>query len=78
MQNEMVPYFPLVGKWIVWKVGAGNRMIIEEEPLVGCDEDFQFPRFMMEDLIGKGLIYVHHVAGLLNSTIFKCNLGIYW
>ena len=36
--------FPLVGKWLVLKVGEGNRVRLGEDPWVGCDENFKLPR----------------------------------
>jgi len=27
--------FPLIGKWLVWKVGAGNRVRLGNDPWVG-------------------------------------------
>jgi hypothetical protein len=51
--------FPLVGRWLVWKVGVGTRTRIREDPWAGCDENFKLPRNMVEALQERGLFYLH-------------------
>ena len=46
-------------------------MRIGEEPLVGCDENFQLPRNMLEALRHRGFIYLHQVIDPIKSNIFN-------
>jgi hypothetical protein len=36
-----VKVFPLVDKWLAWKVGNGNNVRIGENPWIGCGKNFR-------------------------------------
>ena len=42
MWKALVRSFPLIGKWLEWKVGRGNRVRIDEDPNVGCFTSYSF------------------------------------
>jgi hypothetical protein len=44
MWKVVVLYFPLIGKWLVWKVGARRTIEVGENPWVGCDGKFRLQR----------------------------------
>jgi len=39
----IVLVFPLVGNWMVWKVGNGERVRVGANPWVGSGEDYKIP-----------------------------------
>jgi hypothetical protein len=48
-----VDSFPLVGKWIVWRIGNGRKICIGEEPWVRADEDYKLSKEVRKFLARK-------------------------
>lgn len=67
----MVLAFPLVEKWLVWKVGNGNFVRLGQDTSVGCKENFCFPRNIVSALRDKGYFYISQIADNENSSIWR-------
>jgi hypothetical protein len=46
----LVKAFPLIGKWTAWKIGRGNKVIIVEDPWIGCKGNYRLSKEMITDL----------------------------
>lgn len=41
--KAVVVAFPLVGNWLIWRVGRGTKMKVGLDPWIGCGEDYRLP-----------------------------------
>ena len=53
--KAIVLAFPLLGNWLVWKVGNGERVRVVSNPLVGSGEDYKLLENLIASLQGKGI-----------------------
>lgn len=51
----MVQSFPLVGNWLVWKVGKGDKVRIRIDPCVTSGEDLKLPDDVNDALHREGI-----------------------
>lgn len=72
--KAIVLAFPLVGKWLVWKVGKGNKVTLQEDHWLGCGDSFRLSRNLFQTLQEKGLYKLPHVADH-NSQLIGNNNG---
>jgi len=53
--KEIVDCFPMIGKWLAWKIGCGRNIQIGEDPWVGSRGAHKF----LEDLISIFITWVY-------------------
>ena len=65
----MLHYFPILGKWIAWKVGNGLSLRVREDPWIGGHSSFKLSPSLVRALRDKGISVMAHVGSQgLNST----------
>jgi hypothetical protein len=58
----MVNVFTLIGKWLAWKVGRGNKVRIEENPWIGCMGNYRLSGLLLEVLHDSGIFSLEDAA----------------
>lgn len=67
----MVLAFPLVGNWLVWKVGRGTKVKVGEDPWIGCGEDFRLTVRVIQFLTNSGYYRLNQIADTYMSIIWN-------
>lgn len=63
--------FPMVGSWLVWKVGKGNRVRLGVDPWVGCGKNYRLSENLVNILGEKGYFTLSKVAHHDCTTIWN-------
>jgi hypothetical protein len=63
--------FPLIGRWLVWKVVNGHNVRVQEYPWVGCGEGYRLPENVLLTLRGRGIFYLYLVANPILTSIWS-------
>jgi hypothetical protein len=50
----VVMAFPLIGNWLVWKIGRGNKVQIGLDPWIGSNDAYRLPHHLVMDLKSQG------------------------
>lgn len=61
--------FPLVGKWMAWKVGKGDRVEIDEDPWIGHLGDYRISKSLKCAINHMGIYYLENVLDNGYSSI---------
>jgi len=48
--KALVSAFPLLRKWIAWKVGTGKKVRIGDDPWLGCQGNFRLSDSLLSNL----------------------------
>jgi len=54
VSKYMILSFPLVGRWLIWKVDGGNKVILGGDPWVGCMVSYRMYENLVQILRVKG------------------------
>jgi hypothetical protein len=79
--NDVVLAFPLIGRWLEWRVGKETRVRLGEDPWVVCDLNFRLSINLIQILHEKGFCELCRVVDL-DLIIFgdkwknACMIGI--
>ena len=60
--KAMVLDFPVVGKWLVWKVGYGSKVKLGEDPWTSSDTNHRLPSTLVNTLRSNGLYFLNQVG----------------
>jgi hypothetical protein len=52
---------PLVGKWIVWKIGNGRNVRLGEDPWLGAGDNFRLSEPLVQFLKNLNLFHLHDI-----------------
>eukprot|EP01018_Ginkgo_biloba_P034237 Gb_24170 [translate_table: standard] len=63
--------FPLVGTWLVWTVGRGNRVRLEEDPWAGCGGFHRLSEGLLQGLQERGLFNLCQVVDPGLSSVWR-------
>lgn len=69
--KALVQCFPLVGRWLVWKVGNGEQVRIGVDPWVGYKNKFRFPYWLIEMLQDRGICTLNQAVNQVNTNIWQ-------
>jgi hypothetical protein len=53
--------FPLIGKWLIWKIGNGAHILIGKDPWIGSKDNHLLPENMVCSLNEGGFYYLSQV-----------------
>jgi hypothetical protein len=56
---------PLVKNWLAWSIGNGSRVLVGQDPFVGCSESYKLSEDLLQHL--KSL-EVYSLAHIENSS----------
>jgi hypothetical protein len=54
--------FPLIGNWLVWKIGRGNKVQIGMDPWIDNNDTYRLPHHLVMDMKSRGYHNLRHVA----------------
>jgi hypothetical protein len=57
--------FPLIGNWIIWKIGNGDQVLIGIDSWIGCKENHKTPTHLIHKLHRNGLYTLKQVAHII-------------
>jgi hypothetical protein len=60
--KAIVSAFPLIGNWLVWKIGKGDKVQIGLDPWIGCKESYKIPSHLILDLKNRGYHSLRQIA----------------
>jgi hypothetical protein len=63
--------FPLVGRWLIWKVGRGNKVRLGEDPWVGYGVSYRLSENLVQIIRVKGYYKLCQVVDRDLTTIWK-------
>jgi hypothetical protein len=47
-------FFPIIGDWLIWKVGKGSNILIGKDPWIGCSNKHMLPEALILSLNQRG------------------------
>jgi hypothetical protein len=56
--KALVQAFPLVGKWIVWHIRNGEKVILGKDPWLGVGNNYKLSHPLLQFLIGKKCLFL--------------------
>jgi hypothetical protein len=60
--------FHLVGNWLIWKVGKGEKVQIGLDPWIGSKGLHRLPPWLIQDLRSKGFYTLRQIVNWERST----------
>jgi hypothetical protein len=58
----LIEAFPLVGEWVVWKIGDEKKVRVGEDPWLGAGNSFRLSMPLILSLRNKNIIYLHNTC----------------
>jgi hypothetical protein len=62
VSKDLVKAFPLLGQWVVSKVGRGNKVCIGEDFWIGCRGTYMLLEILLNKLNIMGIFYLEQVT----------------
>ena len=63
--------FPLLGKWLLWKIGRGNKVTIWEDPWISCNDLYTLLDYLRNELLNKEIHNIAKATDHDSSDIWK-------
>jgi hypothetical protein len=60
--KALVEAFPLVGDWVVWKIGDGKKVRVGEDPWLGAGNYFRLSPPLIQSLRNNNIHSLHDVC----------------
>jgi len=60
--------FPLIGNWMIWKIGDGAQVLIEKDPWIGYKENHIIPYHLFHDIYRNGSYYLNQLVSRVQET----------
>lgn len=54
--------FPLIEKWLIWKIRNGSKFLLGKDPWIGCNENHVLSDNLVHALNGGGFFYLSQVT----------------
>lgn len=71
--KTIITTFPLVGNWLVWHVGKGDKVQIGLDPWIGSGGLHRLPSLVIRDLRDKRFDTSRQIASWDRTTLWKQN-----
>ena len=71
MWKTLVGDFPFIEKWLDWKMDKYDKVIIGEDPWVGCYANYMFPNLLLLSFHNHNIFRIENVNVLDINSIWN-------